>query len=304
MRAVVVVPLVMGGCLGWPAGLFPPLSGEASSLPDCPTTPVNLPRPGATDGGQPGCADQARFIYVVDEDGQFSRFDPERLSFTDLGRLDCPAAGGETPFAMTVDRTGRAWVAYTSGEIFWVDPATVACTAVPFLLHQHGLEVFALAFVSDGPGSATDTIFLAGGARATWGTGPVTLARMDPERRDVTPLCRLRDGPDLSGTGSGALWGYFQFQDPPRVTRLDPATGAPATSYPLPTLAGQPHDWAFAFWGGDLWVFLKRQADFSTDVYRVSNLDAPSPTVTGVVRDTLRRIVGAGVSTCAPVQIR
>jgi hypothetical protein len=61
-----------------------------------------------------------------------------------------------------------------------------------------------------------------------------------------------------------------------------------------------PSAWAFAFWGGDYYIFLEGDADFSgTNVWKMTS----TGTVTKYIPDTGMRIVGAGVSTCAPLSI-
>ena len=76
---------------------------------------------------------------------------------------------------------------------------------------------------------------------------------------------------------------------------------APAT---LPaSMKGEPAAWAWAFYGGDYWIFLAKQNPLTgadpTIVYQVS----PQGALKGMTPTTNRRIVGAGVSTCAPTVI-
>ena len=70
-------------------------------------------------------------------------------------------------------------------------------------------------------------------------------------------------------------------------------------SFNEPTLAAQDPGYAFAHWGGDYWVFLVPSGG-STTVYQVNGM-------TGAISSTTaapgRTIVGAGVSTCAPVVV-
>ena len=60
-------------------------------------------------------------------------------------------------------------------------------------------------------------------------------------------------------------------------------------------------DWAFAFYGGDFWVFLERMDESSTTVYQV---DGTTGSITSSTPTLTRSIVGAGVSTCAPIVIQ
>jgi hypothetical protein len=59
-------------------------------------------------------------------------------------------------------------------------------------------------------------------------------------------------------------------------------------------------DWAFAFWGGDFWIFLQRMTEANTTVYQIGGTDG---SMKGSTPAPGRSIVGAGVSTCAPVVI-
>src|SRR5687768_14194250 len=75
-----------------------------------------------------GCSEEAKAVYVVDQNNTLSRFDPPTKNFTDLGRLACPASFGASPFSMGIDRTAVAWVLYSSGELFRVDTTSLNCT--------------------------------------------------------------------------------------------------------------------------------------------------------------------------------
>ena len=61
-----------------------------------------------------------------------------------------------------------------------------------------------------------------------------------------------------------------------------------------------PTAWAFAFWGGDFWIFLTKGSETATTVYQI---DGMTGTIKGTTAAPGRTIVGAGVSTCAPVVI-
>jgi hypothetical protein len=72
------------------------------------------------------------------------------------------------------------------------------------------------------------------------------------------------------------------------------------TTYMLPTLQGPPMAWAFAFWGGDYWIFLAKGTETNTSVYQI---DGGNGNIKSTTPAPGRLIVGAGVSTCAPVVI-
>ena len=110
----------------------------------------------------------------------------------------------------------------------------------------------------------------------------------------------LPGAPELTGTGDAKLWAFSPNLMPPKVARLSKTTGAIESAFEAPGLAGTPRAWAFAFWGGDFFIFLERATDGSTKVWKMNGLTGALSTV---IPDTGRSIVGAGVSTCAPVEI-
>lgn len=249
--------------------------------------------------GGDGCSDQAKLVYVVDQNNTFSSFKPDTLTFTDIGTLNCPAKSGSTPFSMSVDRSATAWVLYSSGEIFKVNTQTLACTRTNFA-QSNGFQNFGMGFVSNAPGADVDTLFIAGGPPMTGLNDNATLATLDVSSLNVTTIGQMTGWPELTGTGDAKLWGFFPDAVNPRVSQLDKSSGAEGKSFPLSQLSGQPMAWAFAFWGGDFWIFLQRATDPNTQVWHLKSSDG---SVTSVIDATGRSIVGAGVSTCAPITI-
>ncbi len=245
------------------------------------------------------CPVEARPVYVVDTDQTLSRFEPDKLEFTDLGRLNCPA-GGASPFSMSVDRTGRPWVLYSSGEIFYVDPNTLACNRASFRAGQQGFDVFGMGFVLDEPGTTIDRLYIAGGGEGDISSGGAALGQVSMLDLSVTAIEDLEGWPELTGTALGELWGFFPGTSPPRVARISREDGSVDSIFPITSIDGDPNAWAFAFWGGDFWLFYKSQEDPSTRVFKLESDDG---SVTEVISNTGRYIVGAGVSTCAPVVI-
>ncbi|MEZ4337392.1 MAG: hypothetical protein R3B82_12285 [Sandaracinaceae bacterium] len=85
-------------------------------------------------------------------------------------------------------------------------------------------------------------------------------------------------------------------------TQIDKASGATTTSFPLSALGSGSglgdRAWAFAFWR--FYVFYKGEADITTNVWR---LDPSDGSLVEVLHETGYRVVGAGVSTCAPIDL-
>jgi hypothetical protein len=132
----------------------------------------------------------------------------------------------------------------------------------------------------------------------TTGPGASTLGRIDTQTLRVSRIAPIVGWPELTGTGDANLWGFFPDPAMPQVARIDKVGAGLDRKFPLPALAGNPSAWAFAFWGGDFWIFLQRDTDASTTVWHLKQSDG---SVKAAVPNTGRKIVGAGVSTCAPI---
>jgi hypothetical protein len=244
-------------------------------------------------------------IYVVDEDTTVSSFNPAVVGqanpFTSIGTLSCPSATGATPFSMAVDRNARAWVVFDDGELFNVDltSAGLPCTKTSFAAQQ-GIVRFGMGFVADSATATTDTLYISGSGQTTnlSSTKFGTLSTTAPY--PITVETTLDGAPELTGTGDAKLWAFFPNLSTPQVRQLDKGTGASLTTFDAAALQGSPLAWAFAFWGGDFWIFLERKGDGETHVW---HLDGKTGAVTDAVPVTGRHIVGAGVSTCAPITI-
>ncbi len=256
------------------------------------------------DGGpiDPLCGTAAeRYLYLVDSDDAFLRFDPEANTITPLGTLSCPTAS--SPFSMAVDRDASAWVLYQDGNIFRVSTTDVSCAATSFAPSQGGFDVFGMGFVSDAAGSTEETLFVAGGSLLDVSLGTARLGRVD-DALALAPVGDLPGWPELTGTGAAELWGFFPDTSPPSVRQLDKTSGATTTTYPMTALDSGSglgdRAWAFAFWGGRFYVFFKGELDVTTNVWR---LDPSDGSVVEVLHETGYRIVGAGVSTCAPIDL-
>ena len=237
------------------------------------------------------CIEASQWIYTVDgTTSMFSRFDPATLTFTDIGVLKCP--GHSTPFSMAVDQNAVAWVTYYDGNLYRVDTGTAQCEATSFQVRQHGIFQFGMGFVFT-PSQNLDTLYIAGDD----GTGDIKLATVSFPSLVVTPIGTVTAGEvELTGTGDGSLWGFvpsgWNPDDQSELVRLDPDSGATLESYSYFTLVGGS-SWAMKFWGGSFWIFLDGA------LYEVPR--ATPQTIRTAIADTGRDIVGAGVSTCAPL---
>jgi hypothetical protein len=314
-RFVLVLPLLAGCTLsatgakpridggGTPDFIFdtgPDFAGADPGADLSTTTSVDLAMAAdvdlaSTDMAADPCIARARLIYVVDQNNTLRSFEPKTLTFNTIGSLNCPAQIGATPFSMAVDRDAVAWVLYSSGEVFNVSTQNAACGKTGFTATS-AYTNFGMGFVADVPGSRNEHLYV---ASSTSGLGGNTLGVMDPITLKITTVGNLSGSPELTGTADSTLWGFYPDATSPRVAQIDKNTAAEGMSFPLSALKGTPLAWAFAFWGGDFWIFLKRDTDASTHVYQ---LDKATGQVADVLPSTGFTIVGAGVSICAPLQ--
>jgi hypothetical protein len=256
-----------------------------------------------------------KLIYVVDSSDNLLSFDPSNNNkFTLIGQLHCPSGrpypteddGSHVshPFSMAVDRNGTAWVLYNSGEVFQVKTTDASCVKSGWSPGNGGYELFGMGYVTDAVGGSTEKLFIDGGTAASTHTGASTLASVDASfqlMHDGTPASGSYS-PELTGTGDAKLYGYFPGM---YVAELDKGDAHNLKTWNLPSESNTVVGWAFAQWGGKFYLFTTVHDDFwGTNTNKVDALDyTGTGTVTNVLSSTNYEVVGAGVSTCAPVKI-
>jgi hypothetical protein len=243
-------------------------------------------------GGGPGCSEEAKLVYVVGDGNELYSFYPPTLDLKQVGIINCPEAGFATPFSMAVDRSGTAWVVFSDGRIHHVDVSNAACTSSNFQAGQQGFVTFGMGFVSDTPGSDAETLYVAdylGAGLGKINTGTLIL--------DFVGAYDLKPGlaAELTGTGDARLFGFYN-ETPIVIAEIDKTNAAILSEAPQPSVS-IGSGWAFAFWGGDFWLFTSPTGDSQIDRYQPGN-----GTTTTVKTNIGANIVGAGVSTCAPVE--
>ncbi len=266
---------------------------EFDALPPIDARPP-IDAPNRTD-----CPDAAAtLVYLISSDFQLYSFDPDSNTPKLIGSIACPAGQGATPFSMAVDRKGVAYIQFTDGKLYRVSTATAACIDTPFVPNQNGFQQFGMGFATSSVGP-TETLFVAGSRAA--GNGNEGLARIDLTNWRLTKIGDFVPtviNAELTGTGDGRLFAFYAknpLGNPPTyIGEIDTSNARVLAEKRLDTVSLQ-NGWAFAFWGGDFYAFTApnntnsivtrwRPADDS--VVQVTTLPA--------------RIVGAGVSTCAP----
>lgn len=261
-------------------------------------------------------ADGVDLIYVVDESYNLLSFDPRKLGtgqdpFASVGALNCPTTmgpvpnwpGGVSPYSMSVDRAGNAWVLYTSGEIFRVSTQNASCTATPYLARQANMMVFGMGFALDAPDADAEHLYIGGGDSLGHLVG--RLGAIEPSTYSLAIVGDIavtaEYGPELTGTGNAELFGLFPGAAHAFVQKLDRTTGAPVgTELTIPGGLGDTVTaYAFAQWGGLFYIFVSTQSGGNT----VRTIDPATGNYAIVVPSTPYKVVGAGVSICAPFVI-
>jgi hypothetical protein len=244
------------------------------------------------------CPDaDATLVYLVSQDNELLSYFPTDGTFRLIGNLSCPANDSTNPFSMAVDRLGTAFVLFNDGNLFRASTATGACIALPYTPAQLNYRTFGMGFATNDLGP-TETLYVAGDGQGGAAAG---LARIDTQNFKLTPIDDFSppiDRAELTGTGDGRLFAFYTKASRPGsfVGEVSKTTGQVLAETPLPTVE-QGQGWAFAFWGGDFYLFTASSGSGSTITrYR------PSDQSLTVVGSWPRVIVGAGVSTCAPQQ--
>ncbi len=247
------------------------------------------------------CSDAAKLVYLFTDSANLYSFDPPNKKLTSLGQLSCPSSS--SPNSMAVARDGSAYVNYADGSIFKVDIKSLSCSSTAF--KASGWTTMGMGFSTNGTASKDETLYVAKIVS--------TLGSSSELARVVLPTMKLETintfsstafgglSPELTGTGDGRLYGFFVdfvLGSAAKLAEVD-KTNASALSNVTLSQITSVGAWAFSFWGGDFYLYYASGvASSKVGRYRPSDKTFVDYMTTNV------RIVGAGVSTCAPVTPR
>jgi hypothetical protein len=254
------------------------------------------------------CAPNADLIFVLSDSAELWGYDPRTNSFSQYGAFDCgPTA---LTFSMGVSRQAVAWVMYrppaANGDIFHVAINDANhCDDPGYTPGQEGFSLFGMAFASNSETDPCDKLYAHSFDDTTWSEGPDAgmLGVVEP---DTLVLSKIGDidynGGELTGTGDGRLYAFAGVPEA-KLVQYDKATAEVIETLPLSGLE-LTHAFAFAFWGGDFYFFTENGGRGSNS--KVTHLDYDESDGAGRALSTINtdapiRVVGAGVSTCAPL---
>jgi len=241
-------------------------------------------------------------IFVLSDNAELWKFYPADNSFLKLGNFNC---GGLTnTFSMAVDRQGFAWVMFNNpqGEIWKVDVTDVAnCVDPGYNPGQQAINYFGMAFVSNSQADQCDQIYgntFDGFGGFQEGQNIGDFLKVDPNSLLIEKIGKTNfNGAEVTGTGDGRAF-MFGGTNPAKLVEVDKNNGAFLEVTPLGTLE-LTNAFAFAFFAGDFYMFT--ESDNNQTLSKVTHYDYDeSKVLTTVVPQAPFRIVGAGVSTCAP----
>lgn len=255
-------------------------------------------------GEQAGLHDR---IFLLSSSGPLWTYDPKLNSFEFLGVPDCGL--DLSMFSMAVDRDGFAWVMFqdppgTLRKVDLADPSK--CTDPGYVPGQDNAELFGMAFVSNSADDPCDRLY--GNTKFLWnpmaeGPGIGNMLTLNPDSLLIEWLGPTNyNGGELTGTGDGRLF-LFGGKNPAKLTEYDKSDATEIATLPLPGLE-KTDAFAMAFFAGDFYIFTESSGWGSPS--KVTRLDYDDSDNNGVqdletVYPTAPlRVVGAGVSTCAP----
>ena len=148
-----------------------------------------------------------------------------------------------------------------------------------------------MGFSANGANSTDETLYVANYD----GSG---IASIDMSTFVLTPVGQydtIHASAELTGTGDGRLFGFFETSTI-QIAEIDKTNSHIISKHAEPSL-NIGVAWAFGFWGGNFWCFTNPSGNGS----QVDQYDPVAGTTMTVVPHVDFSIVGAGVSTCAPV---
>jgi hypothetical protein len=245
------------------------------------------------------CADNTDRIYLLSDNAQLWSYDPATHQFAQITpALGCPH---NNTFSMSVDRNGIAYVMFQNDDIYTVDVNNPnMCTDPGYAPGQLNFNKFGMGFVSNSQFDPCEKLFAhswSGQGGFSEGNGVGRLGRMDAADLVMEEIGTIDyNGGELTGTGDGRLFAFAG--SPAKLVEYDKDTAAVVATEQLNM--SLTNAFAFAFFAGDFYLFT--EANGNPSVSKVTHYDYDDDkSLEIVVQQAPIRIVGAGVSTCAPL---
>jgi hypothetical protein len=246
-------------------------------------------------------------IFVLSDNAELWKYYPESNDFALLGNFNC--GGNTNMFSMAVDRLGYAWVMLNSpaGDIWKIDVTNPTnCIDPGYTPNQQGVGYFGMAFVSNSAVDQCDRLYgntYDGLGGFSEGPNIGKFVTLDPDSLLIDIISPTNfNGAEMSGTGDGRVFSFGGV--PSKLVERNKQTGEIVSTLPLNNLP-LTNAFAFAFFAGDFYFFT--ESDNNNLISKVTHLDYDDSDNDGQQQLTVvntaapLRVVGAGVSTCAPL---
>jgi hypothetical protein len=273
----------------------PPQARVPGKPPEVPVGPIHSEQVNTIDARLAGCRqDDSKLIYVVDNEGRLSSFDPRKLpgdAFRPVGAIAC---GPEMkPEAMAVDRDGIAWIVTKKGALYNASIRDASCRQIGQLESVHDEEQIGLAFVADAAGVDAEKLYAQIGERR------LEVFETTPELRLVRRGTLDKGDPALTGTSDAKLYAFFATLAQPYVQELDPATGAGVGKrWLIPKPKQRVGGWAIAQWAGTFYLFVTEVQQNGEASSQLATLDRATGEYRTIITHLPHLIADAGASTC------
>ena len=211
----------------------------------------------------------------------------------------------------------NAWVNYvtrggdgtiTGGSIYRVSILDASCDAGSMFALPKAWARVGMGYSTDAKDATSESLYIASTSGMVHDLG-----RLDIASKSITPLGGFAPAypfgslsAELTGTGDARLYGMFieiqQSADrpPPLVGQINKSSAATEAPVDMSGVEA-PNAWAFSFWGGHFYLYTSPW-HIPTRTSNVTDYDPMSGAVDAQYMENVGfNIVGAGVSTCAPV---
>lgn len=239
------------------------------------------------------CPDAAAtLVYLFTAQNELYSFYPPTVAYKKIGNIACPNVMGN-PYSMGVDRTGVAYALFDTGQLFKLSTANAACSSTTYTPNQLGWTTFGMGYASTPDGG--EALYVTEANFNTPSKGLGTIDTKSFKLQFISGYSASLPRCELTGTGDGRLFAFCLNQGMPGgvLAQIDPSNANVIGADKL--AVGDPSNgFAFAFWGGDFWLFTS-----TTSTTTVTKYD-PGTKGLNVAAMLNGTVVGAGVSTCAP----
>jgi hypothetical protein len=152
-------------------------------------------------------SDIPTYIYLLDQDNNFLKFDPITFDVIYIGTIDCSTTA--YPYSMAVQSNGTVWTLFTDGSLYIFDIETAQCQNTSYVSGQEGgLVLFGIHFARDGS-SDTERLYISTDSSDT----PYRLGTIDIDTLEVSIIgyyYTMSARGELAGTNDGRLFGLFE----------------------------------------------------------------------------------------------